>query len=195
MIAVIDNYDSFTYNIVQYLKEIGAEVSIFKNDEVTVEELDGYSPSALIISPGPGTPMDAGISTDVLGTISHKIPTLGVCLGHQCIGHVFGADVVNAREIIHGKVSTVYHDGKGVFQGIDVTGFDATRYHSLVVSRESLPKELTVSAWTQTECGEFDEVMGIRHKLLPIEGVQFHPESILSQHGHTLFRNFLSFYR
>jgi anthranilate synthase/aminodeoxychorismate synthase-like glutamine amidotransferase len=184
MIAVIDNYDSFTYNLVQYLGELGAEVRVFRNDAVTVEELDALDPSHIVISPGPGDPSDAGVSRQVIREMGGRRPVLGVCLGHQCIGDVFGGRVVRAKRLVHGKTSPVYHYGNGLYQGLP-SPFNATRYHSLIVA-EPLPEDLEVTAFT-TE----GEVMGLRHKTYPIHGVQFHPESILTSGGKQILSNFL----
>ena len=184
MIAVIDNYDSFTYNLVQYLGELGAEVRVFRNDAVTVEELDALDPSHIVISPGPGDPSDAGVSRQVIREMGARRPVLGVCLGHQCIGDVFGGRVVRAKRLVHGKTSPVYHYGSGLYQGLP-SPFDATRYHSLIVA-EPLPEDLEVTAFT-TE----GEVIGLRHKTYPIHGVQFHPESILTSGGKQILSNFL----
>jgi len=185
MIAMIDNYDSFTYNLVQYLAELGAEVRVFRNDEISIEGLLARSPSHVVISPGPGTPDDAGITLGLIDKIAGRIPLLGVCLGHQAIGQAFGGRVVRARQVMHGKVSRIRHDSKGVFASLPEE-FTATRYHSLVVERESLPDCLTVTA--QSEDGE---IMGLRHRELPVEGVQFHPEALLTEHGHRMLQNFL----
>jgi anthranilate synthase/aminodeoxychorismate synthase-like glutamine amidotransferase len=185
MIAMIDNYDSFTYNLVQYLGELGADVRVFRNDEISVEKLVGLHPSHIVISPGPCTPNEAGISLQAIAELSGKVPILGVCLGHQAIGQAFGGKVVRARQVMHGKVSRIRHDGKGVFSKLE-NDFIATRYHSLVVERESLPSCLEVSA--QSEDGE---IMGLRHRELPVEGVQFHPEALLTEHGHQMLQNFL----
>jgi anthranilate synthase/aminodeoxychorismate synthase-like glutamine amidotransferase len=185
MIAVIDNYDSFTYNLVQYLGELGAEVCVYRNDAVTVPEIDGMAPSHIVISPGPGTPSDAGVSNDVIRELAGKRPVLGVCLGHQCMGEVFGGKVVRAPRLVHGKTSPVYHYGDGLFAGLP-SPFDATRYHSLIVA-EPLPEALEVTAFTSE-----GEVMGLRHRTLPVFGVQFHPESILTHGGKQILRNFLS---
>jgi anthranilate synthase/aminodeoxychorismate synthase-like glutamine amidotransferase len=182
---MLDNYDSFTYNLVQYLGELGAEVRVFRNDEVTVEALAAMKPERLVISPGPCTPNEAGITLALIARLAGSVPILGVCLGHQSIGQAFGGKVVRAQKVMHGKVSTVRHDGRGVFAGIP-EGFTATRYHSLVVERESLPACLEVSA--QSEDGE---IMGLRHRSLAVEGVQFHPEALLTEHGHAMLRNFL----
>jgi anthranilate synthase component 2 len=190
MLIMIDNYDSFTYNLVQYFGELGQEVRVFRNDQITARELAELKPSGIVVSPGPCTPNEAGISMEVIRDFGGKVPILGVCLGHQSIGQVFGGKIVHAREIMHGKTSMIYHSNKGVFRGLR-NPFEATRYHSLVIEKNSAPDCLEVTAWTQTPGGEIDEIMGVRHKTLPIEGVQFHPESILTQHGHDLLRNFL----
>ena len=190
MLLMIDNYDSFTYNVVQYLAELGADVKVVRNDELAVEDIDALAPERIVISPGPCTPNEAGISMAVIKHYAGKLPLLGICLGHQSIGQVFGGDVVRARKVMHGKTSAIHHRGEGVFSGLSQP-FEATRYHSLVVEKDSLPDCLEVTAWTQTEAGEIDEIMGLRHKDLAIEGVQFHPESILTAHGHDLLRNFL----
>ena len=191
MLLMIDNYDSFTYNLVQYLGELGEDVQVFRNDQISVAEIAALKPEAIVISPGPCTPNEAGISLALIRELAPKVPTLGVCLGHQGIGQAFGGRVVRAHDVMHGKTSQIYHNGTGVFRGLP-NPFRATRYHSLIVAREDLPKELEITAWTQTATGEMDEIMGLRHKLLPIEGVQFHPESILTEHGHDLLRNFLT---
>ena len=190
MLLMIDNYDSFTYNVVQYLGELGAEVHVVRNDEITVEDVATLSPEKIVISPGPCTPNEAGISMDVIRAYAGNLPILGICLGHQCIGQVFGGEVVRARKVMHGKTSPIHHRGEGVFRGLSQP-FEATRYHSLVVARESLPDCLEITAWTETETGDIDEIMGLRHRELDVEGVQFHPESILTAHGHDLLRNFL----
>ncbi|WP_226704785.1 anthranilate synthase component II [Microbulbifer elongatus] len=190
MILMIDNYDSFTFNIVQYLAELGAEVVVKRNDEITVADIEKLNPEKIVISPGPCTPNEAGISMDTIRAYAGKLPILGICLGHQSIGQVFGGRVVRAGEVMHGKTSPIIHNNLGVFNGLS-NPFEATRYHSLVVEKGSLPDCLEVTAWTETEDGEIDEIMGIRHRELPIEGVQFHPESILTQHGHDMLRNFL----
>ncbi len=190
MLLMIDNYDSFTYNVVQYLGELGAEVKVVRNDEISVTEIAAIQPERIVISPGPCTPNEAGISMEVIRAYAGKLPLLGICLGHQSIGQVFGGEVVRARKVMHGKISAIHHRGEGIFAGLSQP-FDATRYHSLVVARDSLPDCLEVTAWTETEDGQMDEVMGLRHRDLAIEGVQFHPESILSAHGHDLLRNFL----
>ncbi len=187
---MIDNYDSFTYNLVQYLGELGADVEVHRNDEITLDEIKARQPEKLMISPGPCTPDEAGISMDVIKTFAGKIPILGVCLGHQSIGQVFGGKIVHAKEIMHGKTSSIYHKDSHVFAGLN-NPYTATRYHSLVIEKESLPDCLEITAWTQTESGEMDEIMGVRHKTMNVEGVQFHPESILTEHGHDLLNNFL----
>jgi anthranilate synthase component II len=191
MILMIDNYDSFTYNLVQYLGELGAEVKVVRNDQFSVEEIERLRPERIMISPGPCTPNEAGVSLAVIGRFCGSIPILGVCLGHQAIGQAFGGRIVRAREIMHGKTSMIYHSNASVFRGLDVP-FEATRYHSLVIERDSLPECLEVTAWTETANGERDEIMGVRHKEYVVEGVQFHPESILTRHGHDLLRNFLA---
>ncbi|WP_455379748.1 anthranilate synthase component II [Acidihalobacter prosperus] len=190
MILMIDNYDSFTYNLVQYLGELGEEVAVYRNDSLTLDDIEAMAPAHIVISPGPCTPNEAGISMAVIDHFSGKIPILGVCLGHQCIGQVFGGQVVKAREIMHGKVSPIYHRNAGVFSGLP-NPLQATRYHSLVVAREDLPEVLEITAWTETRSGDIDEIMGVRHKHMAVEGVQFHPESILSPQGHELLANFL----
>jgi len=187
---MIDNYDSFTYNVVQYLAELGADVRVFRNDEITVKELKELSPDHLVISPGPCDPDQAGISMAAIEAFAGKIPVLGICLGHQSIGQVYGGDVVRAGRVMHGKISPIYHTDEGVFSGLP-NPFNATRYHSLVVAQNSLPESLAVTAWTQREDGSVDEIMGLKHRRLAVEGVQFHPESILSEHGHALLKNFL----
>jgi anthranilate synthase component 2 len=185
MIAMIDNYDSFTYNLVQYLGELGAEVRVFRNDEVTVEQIEGLRPSLVVISPGPCTPNEAGVTLKLIEKVAGRIPLLGVCLGHQAIGQAFGGKVVRARQVMHGKVSRIRHDSKGVFSNLPAE-FIATRYHSLVVERLSLPSCLAVTA--ESEDGE---IMGLRHRKLPVEGVQFHPEALLTEHGHRMLQNFI----
>lgn len=190
MLVMIDNYDSFTYNIVQYLGELGSEVRVFRNDAICIQEIKSLSPSQIVISPGPCTPKEAGISMDVIRNFADKIPILGVCLGHQSIGQVFGGEVINAKNVMHGKMSEIHHSGTGVFEGLP-TPFMATRYHSLVIDQAKIPDCLEVTAWTEDETGTLNEVMGVRHKEFPVEGVQFHPESILSDHGHEILKNFL----
>jgi len=185
VILMVDNYDSFTYNLVQYLGELGAGIAVFRNDEISVEKIESLKPSHIVISPGPCTPSEAGITLALIARMARQVPILGVCLGHQAIGQAFGGRVVRARQVMHGKVSRIEHDGKGVFEGVP-DGFIATRYHSLVVSRESLPVCLQVTA--QSEDGE---IMGLRHRDLPVEGVQFHPEAMLTEHGHKMLQNFL----
>ncbi|MFS1524150.1 anthranilate synthase component II [Microbulbifer sp. 2304DJ12-6] len=190
MILMIDNYDSFTWNVVQYLQELGVQVEVKRNDEFALEEIEAMSPEKIVISPGPCTPNEAGISLDVIRRFAGRIPILGICLGHQSIGQVFGGRVVRARRVMHGKTSPIVHNNLGVFHGLS-NPFEATRYHSLVVEKNSLPECLEITAWTETEDGEIDEIMGLRHRELAIEGVQFHPESILTMHGHDMVRNFL----
>lgn len=190
-VLMIDNYDSFTYNLVQYLGELNVEVEVVRNDEYTVDQVTANNASHIMLSPGPCTPNEAGISMPVIEAMAGKKPILGVCLGHQSIGQVFGGKIIHAREIMHGKTSMVYHNEEGVFSGLD-NPFEATRYHSLVIEQSSLPECLEVTAWTQQENGEIDEIMGVRHRDLAIEGVQFHPESILTQFGHDLLQNFLN---
>jgi anthranilate synthase component 2 len=190
MLLMIDNYDSFTYNLVQYLSELGEEVAVYRNDRITIGEIRHIKPSRIVVSPGPCTPNEAGISMQAIETFAGEMPILGVCLGHQALGQVFGGRIVHAKEIMHGKISLIHHNNVGVFRGLD-NPFQATRYHSLVIEKNSLPDCLELTAWTETENGEFDEIMGVRHKHYPLEGVQFHPESILTQHGHDLLRNFL----
>lgn len=190
MLAMIDNYDSFTYNIVQYLSELGAEVQVFRNDEITVEQLAALQPERLVVSPGPCTPNEAGISMAAIRYFAGKIPVLGVCLGHQSIGQVYGGDIVRARQIMHGKVSAIYHQQQGVFSALP-SPINATRYHSLVVDKNTLPDCLEITAWTQFDDGSVDEIMGVKHKSLSVEGVQFHPESILSEYGHDILQHFL----
>jgi len=190
MILMIDNYDSFTYNLVQYLGELGAEVKTLRNDAVDIAAIKAMAAAGIVLSPGPCTPNEAGISMDVIRHCAGQVPILGVCLGHQAIGQVYGGEVVRAGQLMHGKTSAIHHDGKGVFRGLP-TPYTATRYHSLVVAKDSLPECLQISAWTETPVGEVDEIMGFRHCELDVEGVQFHPESILTEHGHQLLRNFL----
>jgi anthranilate synthase component 2 len=189
MLLMIDNYDSFTYNIVQYFGELGQDVNVVRNDEVTIADIEAMQPQYLVISPGPCSPNEAGISLATIHHFAGKIPLLGVCLGHQAIGQAFGGDVIRAREVMHGRISAIHHADKGVFQGL-TNPFNATRYHSLVVDKNTLPDCLEITAWTEKD-GQLDEIMGLRHKTLPIEGVQFHPESILSEHGHDLLKRFL----
>lgn len=188
---MIDNYDSFTYNLVQYLGELKADVRVFRNDEITLAEIAELQPDQLMISPGPCTPNEAGISIQAIHYFAGKLPILGVCLGHQSIGQAFGGEIIHAREIMHGKTSLMHHHEKGVFRDLE-SPFEATRYHSLVINQDNLPDCLEITAWTEHVDGSMDEIMGIRHKDMPIEGVQFHPESILSQHGHKMLQNFLN---
>jgi anthranilate synthase component 2 len=190
MLLMIDNYDSFTYNVVQYLGELGADVHVIRNDELSVAEIAALQPERIVVSPGPCTPNEAGVSLAVIQHFAGQLPILGVCLGHQSIGQAFGGEVVRARQVMHGKTSPVFHENSGVFAGLN-NPLTVTRYHSLVVKRETLPEVLQVTAWTQFEDGTVDEIMGLRHKTLNIEGVQFHPESILTEQGHELFANFL----
>jgi len=190
MILMIDNYDSFTYNLVQYLGELGEDVHVVRNDALAVEDIRKLAPARIVISPGPGTPDQAGVTLQLIERLGSRIPILGVCLGHQAIGQAFGGKVIRARAIMHGKTSPIFHKGVGVFAGLP-NPFEATRYHSLIVEKSTLPACLEVTAWTQLADGSVDEIMGLRHKALPIEGVQFHPESILTQHGHDQLRNFL----
>lgn len=190
MLLMIDNYDSFTYNLVQYLGELGADVMVKRNDQISVAEIAALKPDHLMVSPGPCTPNEAGVSLEAIHHFAGLLPILGVCLGHQSIGQALGGYVIHAREIMHGKTSPMFHTAAGVFSGLP-SPFDATRYHSLVIDKDRLPDTLEVTAWTQLENGEVDEIMGIRHKTLNIEGVQFHPESILSEHGHQMLANFL----
>ena len=190
MMIMIDNYDSFTYNLVQYLGELGADVVVHRNDQITVEEIERLNPERIMISPGPCTPNEAGVSMQTIEHFAGKLPILGVCLGHQSIGQVFGGKIIHAKEIMHGKTSMIHHNNHGVFKGL-TNPYEATRYHSLVIEKESIPDCLEITAWTENTDGSMDEIMGVRHKELPIEGVQFHPESILTQHGHDLLKNFL----
>ncbi len=191
MLLMIDNYDSFTYNIVQYLGELGADVKVVRNDEITVDEIATLAPQHIVLSPGPCTPNEAGISMAVVARWAGELPILGICLGHQSIGQVYGGKVVRARKVMHGKTSPIHHRGEGIFRSLSQP-FEATRYHSLVIEKDSLPDCLEITAWTETESGDIDEIMGLRHRELDLEGVQFHPESILTAHGHDLLRNFLT---
>jgi len=191
MLLMIDNYDSFTYNLVQYLGELGADVRVVRNDELSVAQALALAPERIVISPGPCTPNEAGISVRLIRAAAGRVPILGVCLGHQSIGQAFGGDIVKARAVMHGKTSPIHHDDRGLFKGLE-NPFEATRYHSLVIDAASLPAELEVTAWTSTADGERDEIMGVRHRELPVQGVQFHPESILTRHGHDLLENFLN---
>jgi len=190
MLLMIDNYDSFTYNVVQYLGELGADVQVHRNDEITLEQIEQLNPEKIVISPGPCTPNEAGVSMEVIKTYAGRLPILGICLGHQSIGQVFGAKIVRAGQVMHGKTSMIQHANAGVFKGLS-NPFEATRYHSLVICKNHIPDCLEVTAWTENQDGSMEEIMGVRHKTLDIEGVQFHPESILTQHGHDLLRNFL----
>lgn len=190
MILMLDNYDSFTFNLVQYLGELGADVLVKRNDEIDVAEIRRLQPSHIVISPGPCTPNEAGISLQLIAECGGEIPILGVCLGHQAIGQIYGGKVVHAGRVMHGKTSRVHHDGKGVFRNLP-SPYEVTRYHSLVIEKTSLPECLELTAWTENEDGSVEEIMGVRHRELPVEGVQFHPESILTQHGHQLLKNFL----
>ncbi len=190
MVFVLDNYDSFTYNLVQYIGELGAEVEVRRNDQVSVDEIEALQPERIVISPGPCTPQEAGISIDLIRHFAGKTPLLGVCLGHQAIGAAFGGQVVRAKNLMHGKTSPVEHDGKTIFRGLN-SPMTATRYHSLIVAKDDLPKELEVSAWTSEKDGT-RVIMGLRHRRFPVEGVQFHPESVLTEEGKKLVRNFLS---
>lgn len=194
MLLMIDNYDSFTYNLVQYLQALGAEVKVIRNDELSVVQIDALGPERIVVSPGPCTPNEAGVSVDVIRELGPRIPVFGVCLGHQSLGQAYGGDVVRAKRIMHGKTSRIRHEGRGVFAGLP-DGYEATRYHSLVVSRQTLPDCLEITAWTEIDDADgtpaFDEIMGLRHREHPVEGVQFHPESILTEHGHALLKNFL----
>ncbi|MDB4108996.1 aminodeoxychorismate/anthranilate synthase component II [Porticoccaceae bacterium] len=190
MILMIDNYDSFTYNVVQYLAELKADVKVYRNDEITIAEIEKLAPEKIVISPGPCTPNEAGVSVECINAFGGKIPILGICLGHQSIGQAFGGKIIRAKQVMHGKTSMIHHDNTGVFKDLS-NPFEATRYHSLVIEKSSMPDCLEVNAWTENDDGSLDEIMGVRHKLLAIEGVQFHPESILTQHGHDLLNNFL----
>lgn len=190
MLLMIDNYDSFTYNLVQYFGELGQAVKVIRNDDLSVNDIAALKPERIVISPGPCTPNEAGVSLEVLEKLSGSVPILGVCLGHQSLGQAFGGKVIRAKTIMHGKTSLMHHRSQGVFSGLP-SPFEATRYHSLVVEKDSLPDCLEITAWTENEDGSFDEIMGLRHKTLPVQGVQFHPESILTQHGHAMLKNFL----
>lgn len=190
MLLMIDNYDSFTYNLVQYLGELGAEVRVHRNDQITVDDVARLKPSHIVLSPGPCTPNEAGICLELIEKLAGKFPILGVCLGHQSIGQAFGGKVIRAQKVMHGKTSAIHHQGKGVFRNLP-SPYTATRYHSLIVDKKGLPDCLEPIAWTKKDDGSDDEIMGLRHKTLPIEGVQFHPESILTEHGHALLKNFL----
>ena len=190
MLLMLDNYDSFTYNLVQYLQALGAEVRVERNDALTVDQIEALAPERIVISPGPCTPNEAGVSLAVIDRLGATTPILGVCLGHQSIGQAYGGDVIRAGRIMHGKTSPIRHQGKGVFAGLP-DGYEATRYHSLVVDKTTLPDCLEVTAWTENDDGSMEEIMGLRHREHPVEGVQFHPESILTRHGHALLKNFL----
>ena len=190
MLIMIDNYDSFTYNLVQYLGELGVDVEVYRNDKISIDEIESRAPDQIVISPGPCTPNEAGICLALVEHFAGKLPLLGVCLGHQCIAQAFGGDIIKAGEIMHGKTSMIHHRGSSVFGNLSQP-FEATRYHSLVVEKTTVPQCLEVTAWTENECGEMDEIMGIQHRSLNIAGVQFHPESILTEHGHDLLSNFL----
>jgi len=190
MILMVDNYDSFTYNVVQYLAELKADVHVYRNDQITIAEIERLAPEKIVISPGPCTPNEAGISVDAIKYFAGKIPILGICLGHQSIGQAFGGEIIRAKQVMHGKTSMIHHNSSGVFENL-TNPYEATRYHSLVINQGTLPDCLEVTAWTQNDDGSIDEIMGVRHKQLAVEGVQFHPESILTQHGHDLLENFL----
>jgi len=190
MILMIDNYDSFTYNVVQYLAELQADVQVYRNDEITVAQIEQLAPEKIVISPGPCTPNEAGISIACIEAFAGKIPILGICLGHQSIGQAFGGNIIRAKQVMHGKTSMIHHDNTGVFKGLR-NPFEATRYHSLVIEQQSLPDCLEINAWTQAEDGSLDEIMGVRHRSLAVGGVQFHPESILTEHGHDMLNNFI----
>ena len=190
MLLMIDNYDSFTYNVVQYFGELGADVQVYRNDEITVEEIEALNPDHLVISPGPCTPNEAGVSVAAIKYFTGKLPILGICLGHQSIGQAFGGTIIRAKQVMHGKTSPVYHNDNGVFSGLN-NPVEVTRYHSLVIDQKTLPDCLEITSWTQDEAGQLDEIMGVRHKTYDIEGVQFHPESILTDQGHELLANFL----
>ena len=186
MLLMIDNYDSFTYNLVQYFGELGEDVRVARNDEITVPQIASMGPDRIVLSPGPCSPNEAGVCLELLGALKGKLPILGVCLGHQAIGQAFGGKVVHAKTLMHGKTSMIHHEGRGVFAGLP-SPYEATRYHSLAIERASCPPELEITAWTDD-----GELMGVRHRSLPVEGVQFHPESLLTQHGHALLKNFLA---
>jgi len=190
MLLMIDNYDSFTYNLVQYLGELGVEVRVYRNDEISCDEIEALAPDQIVISPGPCTPTEAGISVEAIERFAGRIPILGVCLGHQSIGQAFGGRIVHARAVMHGKTSPIRHADQGVFRGLP-NPFEATRYHSLVIEKETLPECLEITARTQRDDGSVDEIMGVRHREYPVQGVQFHPESILTRTGHDLLRNFI----
>ena len=191
MLLMIDNYDSFTFNVVQYLMELGENVEVWRNDEISVDEIIKAAPEKIVISPGPCTPNEAGISLEVIERLAGSIPILGICLGHQSIGQAFGGHIIRAPKVMHGKLSSIHHSGVGVFEGLP-SPYQATRYHSLVIDPSTLPESLEVTAWTEDESGKLEAIMGVRHRSLSVEGVQFHPESILSEHGHSLLKNFLA---
>ncbi|MCU4414480.1 aminodeoxychorismate/anthranilate synthase component II [Acinetobacter sp. WU_MDCI_Axc73] len=193
MLLMIDNYDSFTYNIVQYFGELNQDVKVVRNDQVTLEDIERWQPKYLVVGPGPCSPTEAGISIPAIHHFAGKIPLLGVCLGHQAIGQAFGGNIIRAKTVMHGRLSDMYHIDKGIFSDLP-SPFSATRYHSLVIEQETLPECLEVTCWTNQADGAMEEIMGVKHKTLPVEGVQFHPESILSQHGHQIFKNFLEIY-
>lgn len=190
MLLMLDNYDSFTYNVVQYLGELGEDVQVHRNDEISIADITAMKPDRIVVSPGPCTPNEAGISMELIKAFGGKIPLLGICLGHQSIGQVFGGHIVRAKKVMHGKISPIYHTGIGVFEHLP-SPYNATRYHSLVIDKNTLPDCLEITAWTQNDDGSIDEIMGVKHKTLDIEGVQFHPESILTEHGHALLANFI----
>ena len=191
MILMLDNYDSFTYNLVQYLGELEAEVHVVRNDQISVAEIEALGPAGVVVSPGPCTPDEAGVSVELIQRMAHRLPILGVCLGHQALGQAFGGTVTRARQVMHGKTSVIHHGGRGVFERL-ANPLTATRYHSLIVAREALPRDFEITAWTETDDGEMDEIMGLIHTPTGAEGVQFHPESILSEHGHAMLRTFLA---
>ena len=190
MILMVDNYDSFTYNVVQYLAELKADVQVHRNDQITLAEIEALAPEKIVISPGPCTPNEAGISVEAIKHFAGKIPILGICLGHQSIGQAFGGEIIRAKQVMHGKTSMIHHNNSGVFANLS-SPYEATRYHSLVINQDTLPDCFEVTAWTQNDDGSIDEIMGVRHKEMAVQGVQFHPESILTQHGHDLLDNFL----
>ena len=190
MLLMIDNYDSFTHNVVQFLGELGAEVQVYRNDAITLEDIEAMAPDQIVLSPGPCTPDQAGISLAVVERFASKMPILGICLGHQSIGQAFGGRIIRASKVMHGKLSPIHHQGTGLFRGL-ANPMTATRYHSLVIDKATLPDSLEITAWTEDENGNLEEIMAVRHKSLPAEGVQFHPESIMSEHGHQLLENFL----
>ena len=190
MLLMIDNYDSFTYNVVQFLGELGAEVQVYRNDAITLEDIEAMAPDQIVLSPGPCTPDQAGMSLAVVERFASKMPILGICLGHQSIGQAFGGRIIRASKVMHGKLSPIHHQGTGLFRGL-ANPMTATRYHSLVIDKATLPDSLEITAWTEDENGNLEEIMAVRHKSLPAEGVQFHPESIMSEHGHQLLENFL----